>query len=128
MAPAEGEVSTLARSCRTATHGPVPPLVSQDPLPNTALGAISGQLQSYTDACEALHVTEVTLGFLSTAGENPNMDLAVYVQDKLRMSEQTEQVLKVGLASRLSRELALPLRSPPLLPQGAAPDSGKERC
>lgn len=31
------------------------------------------------------------------------MDLALYIQDKLRMSEQTEQVLKVGLASRLSR-------------------------
>lgn len=30
------------------------------------------------------------------------MDLALYIQDKLRMSEQTEQVLKVGLASRLS--------------------------
>lgn len=68
-----------------------------------AISAISGQLQSYTDACEALHVTEVTLGFLSTAGEDPNMDLALYIQDKLRMSEQTEQVLKVGLASRLSQ-------------------------
>lgn len=67
------------------------------PLPNASLSAISGQLQSHSDACEALSVIEVTLGFLSTAGEDPNMDLIVYIQDKLRISDQTEQVLKVGL-------------------------------
>nr|KAF6454439.1 hypothetical protein HJG63_000153 [Rousettus aegyptiacus] len=79
----------------------------QDPLPNTAISAISGQLQSYTDACEALHVTEVTLGFLSTAGEDPNMDLALYIQDKLRMSEQTEQVLKALHHCQLRHATAL---------------------
>lgn len=79
----------------------------QDPLPNTAISAISGQLQSYPDACEALHVTEVTLGFLSTAGEDPNMDLALYIQDKLRMSEQTEQVLKALRRCQLRHAIAL---------------------
>ncbi|ELK12270.1 RING finger protein 213 [Pteropus alecto] len=79
----------------------------QDPLPNMAISAISGQLQSYTDACEALHVTEVTLGFLSTAGEDPNMDLALYIQDKLRMSEQTEQVLKALHRCQLRHAIAL---------------------
>lgn len=41
---------------------------------------------------------EVTLGFLSTAGEDPDMDLSVYLQDKLRMGDQTEQVTKVGVS------------------------------
>lgn len=31
------------------------------------------------------------------------MDLIVYIQDKLRISDQTEQVLKVGLSSSCPR-------------------------
>uniref|UniRef100_A0A8C4L8F9 E3 ubiquitin-protein ligase RNF213 n=1 Tax=Equus asinus asinus TaxID=83772 RepID=A0A8C4L8F9_EQUAS len=61
----------------------------QNPLPNSAVSAITGQLQSYSNACEALSVIEVTLRFLSTAGGDPNMSLNVYIQDMLRMSEQT---------------------------------------
>ncbi|KAK1330749.1 hypothetical protein QTO34_008687 [Cnephaeus nilssonii] len=66
----------------------------QSPLPHAAASALGGQLQSYSDACEALSLVEVTLGFLSTAGEDPDMDLNVYLQDKLRMGDQTEQVAK----------------------------------
>uniref|UniRef100_A0A673VDP0 Ring finger protein 213 n=1 Tax=Suricata suricatta TaxID=37032 RepID=A0A673VDP0_SURSU len=65
----------------------------QKPLPSAATGAICGQLQSYSDACEALSLVEVTLGFLSTAGGNPNMPLKVYVQDMLRMGDQTAPAL-----------------------------------
>lgn len=72
----------------------------QSPLPSAAASAICGQLQSYSDACEALSVIEVTLGFLSTAGEDPNMDVNTYIQDKLRMGHQTEQVFKVGLGGQ----------------------------
>ncbi|CAK6438595.1 unnamed protein product [Pipistrellus nathusii] len=68
--------------------------VPQSPLPHAAASALGGQLQSYSDACEALSLVEVTLGFLSTAGEDPDMDLTLYLQDKLRMGDQTEQVAK----------------------------------
>uniref|UniRef100_F6YJA2 Ring finger protein 213 n=1 Tax=Equus caballus TaxID=9796 RepID=F6YJA2_HORSE len=66
----------------------------QNPLPNSAVSAITGQLQSYSNACEALSVIEVTLRFLSTAGGDPNMSLNVYIQDMLRMSEQTAVALQ----------------------------------
>lgn len=79
----------------------------QSALPNTAINAISGQLPSYSDACEALSLIEVTLGFLSTAGEDPSMDLSVYVQDVLRMGEQTEQVLKALHRCQLRHAVAL---------------------
>lgn len=69
---------------------------SQTPLTNSAISAIGGQLQSYSDACEALSVIEVTLGFLSTAGGDPDMDLNVYIQDILQMRDQTALILKVS--------------------------------
>ncbi|KAM5307769.1 E3 ubiquitin-protein ligase RNF213 isoform 2-T2 [Glossophaga mutica] len=81
--------------------------VPQVPLPSAALSTISGQLQSHSDACEALSVIEVTLGFLSTAGEDPNMDLIAYIQDKLRISDQTEQVLKALHRCQLRHVIAL---------------------
>ncbi|KAM7069332.1 E3 ubiquitin-protein ligase RNF213 isoform 2-T4 [Molossus nigricans] len=81
--------------------------MAQSPLPNAAVSAICGQLQSYSDACEALSVIEVTLGFLSTAGEDPHMDLNMYIQDKLRMGDQTEQVLKAFHRCQLQHVIAL---------------------
>lgn len=79
----------------------------QSSLPRSAVSAICGQLQSYSDACEALSVVEVTLGFLSTAGEDPDMDLNVYIQDKLRMGDQTEQVFKALHRCQLRHVMAL---------------------
>ncbi|XP_045155715.1 E3 ubiquitin-protein ligase RNF213-like [Echinops telfairi] len=66
----------------------------QSTLPDTVLSALRGQLQSFSDACEALSVTEVTLGFLSTAGGDPNMPLKEYIQDVLRMRDQTSPALQ----------------------------------
>ncbi|XP_034881723.1 E3 ubiquitin-protein ligase RNF213 isoform X2 [Mirounga leonina] len=79
----------------------------QKPLPNTAISAICGQLLSFSDACEALSVIEVTLGFLSTAGGNPNMSLNVYVQDVLHMGDQTALVLTVFSRCQLKHTVAL---------------------
>ncbi|XP_058417797.1 E3 ubiquitin-protein ligase RNF213 isoform X3 [Diceros bicornis minor] len=79
----------------------------QNPLPNAVISAISGQLQSYSDACEALSVIEVTLGFLSTAGGDPNMPLNVYIQDMLRMSDQITLVLKDLHRCQLRHVIAL---------------------
>uniref|UniRef100_A0A2K6UDD8 E3 ubiquitin-protein ligase RNF213 n=1 Tax=Saimiri boliviensis boliviensis TaxID=39432 RepID=A0A2K6UDD8_SAIBB len=79
----------------------------QTSLPSSTLSAISGQLQSYSDACEALSVIEVTLGFLSTAGGDPNMHLNVYIQDVLRMGDQTAQVLQALNRCQLKHSIAL---------------------
>ncbi|XP_077922358.1 E3 ubiquitin-protein ligase RNF213 isoform X3 [Halichoerus grypus] len=79
----------------------------QKPLPNAAISAICGQLLSFSDACEALSIIEVTLGFLSTAGGDPNMSLNVYVQDVLRMGDQTALVLTAFSRCQLKHTIAL---------------------
>lgn len=81
--------------------------MAQNPLPNSAISAISGQLQSYSDTCEALSIIEVTLGFLSTAGGNPGMDLNVYIQQVLQMCDPTAQVLKALHRCQLRHIIAL---------------------
>uniref|UniRef100_A0A8C0I728 E3 ubiquitin-protein ligase RNF213 n=1 Tax=Balaenoptera musculus TaxID=9771 RepID=A0A8C0I728_BALMU len=79
----------------------------QSPLPNVAISAIRGQLQSYSDACDALSAIEVTLGFLSTAGGDPNMHLNVYIQDMLRMGDQASQVSKALNRCQLKHTISL---------------------
>uniref|UniRef100_UPI004038E950 E3 ubiquitin-protein ligase RNF213-like n=1 Tax=Callospermophilus lateralis TaxID=76772 RepID=UPI004038E950 len=81
--------------------------MAQSPLPNSAMGAISGELRSYSDVCEALSIIEVTLGFLGTAGGDPNMYLNVYVQDILRMSDQITPVLKALSRCQLKHAIVL---------------------
>ncbi|XP_011226480.2 E3 ubiquitin-protein ligase RNF213 isoform X2 [Ailuropoda melanoleuca] len=81
--------------------------MAQKPLPNAAVSAICGQLLSYSDACEALSVIEVTLGFLSTAGGDPNMPLSVYVRDMLRMGDRTALALKAFSRCQLKHTIAL---------------------
>ncbi|XP_043855804.1 E3 ubiquitin-protein ligase RNF213 isoform X2 [Dromiciops gliroides] len=76
-------------------------------LPSSAVSTISGQLQSYSDACEALSVAEITLGFLSTAGGDPEMHLNVYIQDILQMHSQTAPVLKALSRCQLKHTIAL---------------------
>ncbi|XP_042525946.1 E3 ubiquitin-protein ligase RNF213 [Dipodomys spectabilis] len=81
--------------------------MKQHPLPSSATSTI-GQLQSYSNVCEALSVVEVTLGFLSTAGGDPNMQLDVYVQEVLRMRDQMTPVLKASLSKcQLQHTIAL---------------------
>ncbi|KAL6038050.1 hypothetical protein STEG23_019391 [Scotinomys teguina] len=81
--------------------------MAQDPLTNSAISAISGQLQSYSDACEALSMIEVTLSFLSTAGGDPGMDLNVYIKDILQMGDQTALISKVLDRCQLRHVIAL---------------------
>lgn len=40
------------------------------------------------------------MGFLSTAGGDPGMELTVYIQDILQMGEQTTVVLKVSTGAK----------------------------
>uniref|UniRef100_A0A8C5KME6 Uncharacterized protein n=2 Tax=Jaculus jaculus TaxID=51337 RepID=A0A8C5KME6_JACJA len=81
--------------------------MKQNPLPNSVVNAISGQLQSYSDACEALSLIEVTLGFLGTAGGDPSMGLNAYIQDVLQMGDQTTLVLKALSRCQLRHAIAL---------------------
>lgn len=81
--------------------------MAQDALPLSAVSTITGLLQTYSAACEALAVTEVALGFLGTAGGDPSMHLNVYVQDMLRMAEQTAPVLQALSRCQLRHAIAL---------------------
>lgn len=67
----------------------------QSPLGQAARDTLGRQLQSYSDACEALSVVEITLGFLSTGGGDPDLPLNKYVQDALHMVDQSPQVMEV---------------------------------
>ncbi|XP_021565820.1 E3 ubiquitin-protein ligase RNF213, partial [Carlito syrichta] len=81
--------------------------MAQSSLSSSAVSAISSQLQSFSDACEALSIVEVTLGFLSTAGGDPNMYLNVYIQDILRMGDQMTAVRKALNRCQLKHTIAL---------------------
>ncbi|XP_043570887.1 E3 ubiquitin-protein ligase rnf213-alpha-like isoform X2 [Chiloscyllium plagiosum] len=61
----------------------------QELLPNSIINAISGELQSYSDVCEAFTAVEVTLGFLAISGGDPNLQLVVYLKEVLQMEDQT---------------------------------------
>ncbi|NXK24287.1 RN213 ligase, partial [Arenaria interpres] len=82
--------------------------VAQSALPSSVMNMISGELQSYSDACDALSVTEITLGFLAMAGENPEMLLADYIQNVLQMGDQTNpHVLQALKRCQLKHSIAL---------------------
>ncbi|PKU34399.1 hypothetical protein llap_15296 [Limosa lapponica baueri] len=77
--------------------------VAQSALPSSVMNMISGELQSYSDACDALSVTEITLGFLAMAGENPEMLLAEYIQNVLQMGDQTNPHVLQGIPTLVYR-------------------------
>ncbi|GCB69384.1 hypothetical protein scyTo_0001043 [Scyliorhinus torazame] len=60
----------------------------QELLPNSIINAISGELQSYSDVCEAFTAVEVTLGFLAMSGADPDLQLVVYLKEVLQMEDQ----------------------------------------
>uniref|UniRef100_A0A8C5J7S2 RN213 ligase n=1 Tax=Junco hyemalis TaxID=40217 RepID=A0A8C5J7S2_JUNHY len=64
--------------------------LEQTALPSSVMNMISGELQSYSDVCDALSLTEITLGFLAVAGENADMLLTEYIEEVLQMGDQTD--------------------------------------
>lgn len=65
------------------------------------MNMITGELQSYSDVCDALSVTEITLGFLAMAGEDGEMPLTDYIEKVLQMDDQTNpHVLQVSPESK----------------------------
>ncbi|XP_067164464.1 E3 ubiquitin-protein ligase RNF213 isoform X2 [Apteryx mantelli] len=82
--------------------------LDQSSLPSSMINMISGELQSYSDVCDALSITEITLGFLAMAGENPEMLLNDYITQILQMGDQTNpQVLQALSRCHLKHNIAL---------------------
>ncbi|NXL85084.1 RN213 ligase, partial [Alectura lathami] len=82
--------------------------LDQSALPSSVMNMISGELQSYSDVCDALSVTEITLGFLAMAGENAEMLLTDYIENVLQMGDQTNlHILQALRRCRLKHSIAL---------------------
>ncbi|NXU52564.1 RN213 ligase, partial [Turnix velox] len=82
--------------------------LDQSALPASVMNTISGELQSYSDVCDALSVTEITLGFLAMAGENAEMLLTDYIENVLQMGDQTNpHVLQALRQCQLKHNIAL---------------------
>ncbi|XP_068434126.1 E3 ubiquitin-protein ligase rnf213-alpha isoform X2 [Clinocottus analis] len=62
--------------------------VHQEPLQTLTLSAVSGELHSYSEVCEALSTLEVALGFLAMTGGEPLMQLSSYLEEVLQMGNQ----------------------------------------
>ncbi|RVE69569.1 hypothetical protein OJAV_G00078990 [Oryzias javanicus] len=65
--------------------------VKQESLQNLTLASIAGELQSYSEVCEALSTLEVALGFLAMTGGDPHMQLSHYLEEVLQMGSQVAQ-------------------------------------
>uniref|UniRef100_A0A3B3HGD2 Uncharacterized protein n=1 Tax=Oryzias latipes TaxID=8090 RepID=A0A3B3HGD2_ORYLA len=63
----------------------------QESLQNLTLVSIAGELQSYSEVCEALSTLEVALGFLAMTGGEPHMQLSHYLEEVLQMGNQVAQ-------------------------------------
>ncbi|NWT04578.1 RN213 ligase, partial [Mionectes macconnelli] len=82
--------------------------LEQTALPSSAMNMISGELQSYSDVCDALSLAEITLGFLAMAGENAEMLLTDYIEQVLQMGDQTNpHVLQALRRCHLKHSIAL---------------------
>ncbi|NXD93449.1 RN213 ligase, partial [Chaetorhynchus papuensis] len=82
--------------------------LEQSALPSSVMNMISGELQSYSDVCDALSLTEITLGFLAMAGENAEMLLTDYIEQVLQMGDQTNpHVLQALRRCQLRHSMAL---------------------
>uniref|UniRef100_A0A8C3EPZ3 RING-type E3 ubiquitin transferase n=1 Tax=Corvus moneduloides TaxID=1196302 RepID=A0A8C3EPZ3_CORMO len=82
--------------------------LEQSALPSSVMNIISGELQSYSDVCDALSLTEITLGFLAMAGENAEMLLTDYIEQVLQMGDQTNpHVLQALRRCQLRHSVAL---------------------
>uniref|UniRef100_A0A3Q3GTF4 Ring finger protein 213 n=1 Tax=Labrus bergylta TaxID=56723 RepID=A0A3Q3GTF4_9LABR len=75
--------------------------VHQDTLSSLTRNALSRELESYSEVCEALKIVELLLGFLSMTGGDPMMPLVAYLQDVLKMANNIDhQTLKVSALGR----------------------------
>ncbi|XP_029285155.1 E3 ubiquitin-protein ligase rnf213-alpha-like [Cottoperca gobio] len=71
--------------------------VHQDTLSSLTRNALSRELDSYSEVCEALKIAELLLGFLSMTGGDPKMSLATYLQDILKMADHIDRPILQAL-------------------------------
>ncbi|KAM4629855.1 E3 ubiquitin-protein ligase rnf213-alpha-like [Polymixia lowei] len=82
--------------------------VLQEGLSSLTRNALSRELDSYSEVCEALKVLELVLGFLSMTGGSPTMPLVDYLKDMLKMADQTDpKILKALRGCRLRHCVSL---------------------
>ncbi|XP_067914411.1 E3 ubiquitin-protein ligase rnf213-alpha-like isoform X2 [Heterodontus francisci] len=62
--------------------------ISQEILPHSVCTAVTNMLKSYSDICDALDKIEIVVGFLATAGGDPDNQLLCYLRDTLRMDRR----------------------------------------
>uniref|UniRef100_A0A8C6TC36 Uncharacterized protein n=1 Tax=Neogobius melanostomus TaxID=47308 RepID=A0A8C6TC36_9GOBI len=63
--------------------------IMQEPLQTLTQVAVSTQLDSYSEVCDALSTVEISLGFLAMTGGGPCMQLSCYLEEVLKMGNQT---------------------------------------
>lgn len=63
--------------------------IMQEPLQTLTQMAVSTQLDSYSEVCDALSTVEIALGFLAMTGGDPSMQLSSYLEEVLKMENQT---------------------------------------
>ncbi|XP_018560281.2 LOW QUALITY PROTEIN: E3 ubiquitin-protein ligase rnf213-alpha-like [Lates calcarifer] len=64
--------------------------VHQKPLSSLTRNAVSRELNSFSEVCEAFKIVELLLGFLSVTGGDPMMKLVTYLQDVLKMADRID--------------------------------------
>ncbi|XP_072098497.1 E3 ubiquitin-protein ligase rnf213-alpha-like [Mobula birostris] len=62
--------------------------IAQESLSASVINAISVELQSYNEVCEAFTAVEVSSGFLAMSGGDPDLELVVYLKEVLQMEAQ----------------------------------------
>ncbi|KAG7230635.1 hypothetical protein INR49_025352 [Caranx melampygus] len=65
--------------------------VHQMPLSSLIRNAVSRELESYSEVCEAFKIMELLLGFLTVTGGEPTMTLLTYLKDVLKMADHINQ-------------------------------------
>lgn len=69
----------------------------QDVLTSLTRNAVSRELDSYSQVCEALKILELLLGFLSMTGGDAQMPLVSYLENILKMAQNIDsQILQVS--------------------------------
>ncbi|XP_072299387.1 E3 ubiquitin-protein ligase rnf213-alpha-like [Eucyclogobius newberryi] len=63
--------------------------IKQEPLQTLTQFAVSTELDSYSEVCDALSTVEIALGFLPKTGGDPCMQFSCYLEEVLKMSNQT---------------------------------------
>uniref|UniRef100_A0A8C6SRP6 Uncharacterized protein n=1 Tax=Neogobius melanostomus TaxID=47308 RepID=A0A8C6SRP6_9GOBI len=63
--------------------------IMQEPLQTLTRVAVSAELDSYSEVCDALSTVEIALGFLAKTGGDPSMQMCRYLEEVLRMGNQT---------------------------------------